>query len=446
MVTEDTAKLAAGITLASAANVSATVESNKTGSAAFTNDIKTGSLKITKRVTINNNGTNRTTADGTYRFTVKGANGFSKEVSIKVTNGRSNSVTVDGLVPGTYTVTEVTSSMPAGMTLVGSNDVKVEVKSAAEASTTFTNNRTVTPPPSESRTTTPANTTPAPSETPEPTPTPTPTPSPTPAVNISGQKVWRDESNAHNSRPNAIKIQLLRDGQQIREITINGKGDRWSYSFGTLPKVDETGAEYSYSVSESPVEDYNTSISGTVITNELIPRSPQTYTNFTGNKIWKDEDNADGARPNYITVRLMRNGHEVEHRTVTAANGWQFTFQNVPVDDGYGNEYRYEIREDSVEGYVGRIEDFVVTNSKLPEPEELTEFGRYGTPLFGMGEPELEELLDLFDYGTPLWGRPLKTGDEMPLYPIVFGGIGLTALVALIILMVINKKRQRNAA
>ena len=355
-------------------------------------------------------------------------------------------MTVDGLVPGPYTVTEVTSSMPAGMTLVGSNDVKVEVKSAAEASTTFTNNRTVTPPPSESRTTTPANTTPAPSETPEPTPTPTPTPSPTPAVNISGQKVWRDESNAHNSRPNAIKIQLLRDGQQIREITINGKGDRWSYSFGTLPKVDETGAEYSYSVSESPVEDYNTSISGTVITNELIPRSPQTYTNFTGNKIWKDEDNADGARPNYITVRLMRNGHEVEHRTVTAANGWQFTFQNVPVDDGYGNEYRYEIREDSVEGYVGRIEDFVVTNSKLPEPEELTEFGRYGTPLFGMGEPELEELLDLFDYGTPLWGRPLKTGDEMPLYPIVFGGIGLTALVALIILMVINKKRQRNAA
>lgn len=265
-------------------------------------------------------------------------------------------------------------------------------------------------------------------------------------MNINGEKVWRDEGNTHNTRPTSIRVQLMRDGEQIREITVTGSGNRWSYSFGNLPKVDEQGAQYSYTVRETPVEGYTTTVRGTSIINDLEERTPQNYTNFTGTKIWKDDEDSSGERPNYITVRLLRDGREVDRRTVTAANGWQFTFQNVPLDDGYGNTYRYTIREDSVPGYVGRVEDFEVTNSRLPEREVLTEFSRYGTPLAGFGEPELEELLELYDYGTPLWGRPLQTGDELPLYPIVFGGIGGAALIALVVLMILNKKKDRNAA
>ena len=182
----------------------------------------------------------------------------------------------------------------------------------------------------------------------------------------------------------------------------------------------------------------------TSIINELIPSTPKEYTSLSGRKDWKDDDDTEKKRPNYIVVNLMRNGRKVESRTVTAANGWQFTFQNIPVDDGYNNKYTYTLTEDAVTGYSGRVEDLIVTNSLRPAKKELTELGVYGTPLAGFNEEELEDMMELSDYGTPLWGRPLKTGDELPLYPIVFGGIGAAALIALIVLVVVNKKRKNN--
>ena len=42
---------------------------------------------------------------------------------------------------------------------------------------------------------------------------------------------------------------------------------------------------------------------------------------------------------------------------------------------------------------------------------------------------ELEELIELFDYETPLYGELLKTGDETPVYPFIFIGIGLLILL-----------------
>ena len=51
-----------------------------------------------------------------------------------------------------------------------------------------------------------------------------------------------------------------------------------------------------------------------------------------------------------------------------------------------------------------------------------------------------EELIDLFDYNTPLWGM-MGTGDETPVYPYVFGGAGVLAVVAL---LVFGKKRKKS--
>ena len=50
-----------------------------------------------------------------------------------------------------------------------------------------------------------------------------------------------------------------------------------------------------------------------------------------------------------------------------------------------------------------------------------------------MTEEELEELFDLFGYGTPLWGELLGTGDETPLAPWLFAGLGILALAALML-------------
>ena len=455
---KETSSLVNGMTIANGKDertveVKAGTTAAEPATVTYVNNLPVGSLKITKSVTVGGSSTTGTRVDGTYRFKVTGPSYPNGEtVSITIRNGKSNSVQLDNLLLGEYEVTEIKTRLPSGVQYVSGDGKKTLVAAnTVQSPLTFAfvnNTSTVTTPPSESRPT-PTPTPSTSTEPPEETPTPTPTPSPTPAVNISGEKVWRDEGNVHNTRPVSIKVQLMRDGEEIRNITVTGgAGNRWSYSFGTLPKVDETGSEYSYTVRETPVEGYTTTVRGTSVINDLVPQSSRNFTSFSGYKVWKDDDDSSGARPNYITVRLMRNGKEVDRRTVTAANGWQFSFQNVPLDDGYGNEYHYTIREDAVKGYVGRADDFVLTNSKLPEREveELTEFSRYGTPLAGFGEPELEELLELYDYGTPLWGRPLQTGDDIPIYPIVFGGVGATALIALVVLMIVSKKRNRNAA
>ena len=84
----------------------------------------------------------------------------------------------------------------------------------------------------------------------------------------------------------------------------------------------------------------------------------------------------------------------------------------------------------------------------VEEGVEYETFRDTGTPLAGfpgLGEGELEELMELFDYGMPLWGEPMKTGDELPLYPIIFGGVGVLALAALALLTAMNKRKKQGA-
>lgn len=102
-----------------------------------------GSLIIKKNVTLNGESTTGTEADGTYKFTVKDANSITvKEISVAIKDGASESVRVDGLEPGEYTVSE--TEIPSGMSLTGSNNVKVTVtakNTAGVPTAEFTNNK-----------------------------------------------------------------------------------------------------------------------------------------------------------------------------------------------------------------------------------------------------------------------------------------------------------------
>ena len=316
----------------------------------------------------------------------------------------------------------------------------------------FDNQKTELTVVNEPETTTPP-TTPPDDDVPPPAPTPTPT------VDISGTKVWVDDGNIHKVRPDSITVTLLADGSPVSATPSWSKsGDRWTFTFSGLPKVNSSGSEISYSVQESPVDLYESTVSGMTITNKLIPREPEKYTDLSGEKTWNDNNNASGKRPTSITVRLLRDGVEVESRTVTAGTDWKYTFSNLPVDDGYGNTYTYELREDGVPGYYARIDGMNVTNTVIdgstpptptrdgetppPEgvtpnvpqkPEDIPE-RKTGTPVphfEEMADEELEELFDLFGYGTPLYGM-LGTGDQIPVWVWICAGAGVLALIAFI--------------
>ena len=127
--------------------------------AAFTNQYTakptTGSLRITKNVTVSENGgtassTRTNVVDGTYHFTITNKDNSSdqKNAEITITNGESKSVVVNGLNAGTYIVSEDTTNMPEGVELTSDNNIEVVVVAGSTETdcntVTFTNNKNIT--------------------------------------------------------------------------------------------------------------------------------------------------------------------------------------------------------------------------------------------------------------------------------------------------------------
>ncbi len=108
-------------------------------------------------------------------------------------------------------------------------------------------------------------------------------------------------------------------------------------------------------------------------TEEKIPH----YVDIPVEKEWKDGKNADGVRPESITVRLLADGVEVDSATVTPnENGdWNYTFKNLPkyTEDGT-REIKYTITEDEVPEYTTEIDQgtYTITNKHGPETVEKT--------------------------------------------------------------------------
>ena len=371
-----------------------------------------GSLRITKRVTLNGAATTGTAVDGTYEFAVTGPNKYSHTVRITVRNGAASSTTLEDLAVGTYTIHE---NVPTGTTLTGGNDRTVNVTANNTSNVpevVFVNNRTTPPPPPQTETNPPPQTEPT-GET----------------VTISGEKFWDDEGNRHNTRPSSITVELYANGTLVDSSPTwtSTSGNTWTYSFGRRAARDSSGNRITYTVREQAVRYYSTSISGTRITNTLLPTQSGRFVNISGTKSWADNGNELGKRPGSITVRLYRDGVEVDSLVVTAGTDWSYSFTHKPADDGYGHDFTYTVREDGVPGYYARMYGNDITNSLIPEEPP------YVPPYDELTEENLEQLLDLFDYSTPLYGGLLGTGDEMPKYPFIFGGIGTLAVLLLII-------------
>jgi hypothetical protein len=73
-------------------------------------------------------------------------------------------------------------------------------------------------------------------------------------------------------------------------------------------------------------------------------------TDITVNKVWEDDDNFDGKRPESITIRLYADGEEIAVQTVTGEDNWSYVFENLNIYDN-GEKIVYTITEDAVADY-----------------------------------------------------------------------------------------------
>ena len=85
-------------------------------------------------------------------------------------------------------------------------------------------------------------------------------------------------------------------------------------------------------------------------------------------KTWNDNDDQDGNRPDSITVRLYADGVEVDSHVLTAAEGWTYTFKDLPrYKEDNRTEIVYSVNEDNVVMYSKVINGYNIVNNYMPE-------------------------------------------------------------------------------
>ena len=158
-------------------------------------------------------------------------------------------------------------------------------------------------------------------------------------ITVAGTKTWIDpEGTTHPE----ITINLLRDETKVAEKKIaNGET---SYLFGDLDKYAADGHIYNYTVTENDVTGYTSVQDEYNFTNTI----EQVIIAVNGTKTWKAP--AGITHPN-ITIRLFKDGKEINHQTLI--NGTTtYSFAGLEKYDlSTGREYVYTVEEDALSNY-----------------------------------------------------------------------------------------------
>ena len=188
------------------------------------------------------------------------------------------------------------------------------------------------------------------------------------------EKVWDDNENENQTRPESIVVELKQEGKTIQEATLNEDAN-WKHTFTNLEKYNALGEEIVYSVDEKEFTNnafYVKEIVGGKITNKFVV--PDERVKIIGSKSWDDNNNLAGKRPESVILQVKNGEEVVTEQVVTEETNWRYEFELVKYDES-GNEIVYTIDEKEVGSKfyekVG-VEGNVVTN-KFVVPDEKIE-------------------------------------------------------------------------
>lgn len=192
-------------------------------------------------------------------------------------------------------------------------------------------------------------------------------------VEVKGEKRWDDANNQDGVRPEAIKVNLIADGELMAEKIVTSETD-WKYTFTDLPKYKNQGQLIEYKVTEEVIAEYSTEIEGTTINNKHTPYK----TSRTVMKFFDDAQNQDGTRPMEITVQLYGDDEKVgEPVLLNEENEWKHTWEDLD-ERKAGKKIRYTVKEVNTPiGYEVIVDHettpgmILVTNKHVPEEVEL---------------------------------------------------------------------------
>ena len=271
---------------------------------------------------------------------------------------------------------------------------------------------------------------------------------------IAVTKIWKDNGNAYNTRPEKLALTLQRKTATENswteveiaqpEWTIND--DTWTCTYTGLPYADADGNRYAYRVTEAGLDRYgmlpaNAAAGPAHADSKYAPsyaptdgiaqdgkvkitNTLQEYIKIPVTKVWVDGGPDADERPNSITFVLCADGKEVNRHTVPytlasriadllTGGEWEYPFttnaadERLPRYDAEGRKILYTVREDPVpDGYKGgqgeandpddASQGFTVRNEKVTQLTVTKDW--HEVP----AEEQLEVVVHLYRYTNDL--------------------------------------------
>ena len=194
-------------------------------------------------------------------------------------------------------------------------------------------------------------------------------------VNVPVTTVWDDDDNRDGIRAKETAITLHGSNGKVYQRIVTEKDD-FATVFEDVPKFFDEGREVVYTVTQNEMNGYTANIANTdkytfQITNTHEPeRLAKTVT-----KVWDDNNNQDGLRPNTLRIALTGTDGTYIEKSLSTANNWTEAFDGLYKYFKEGTPIQYTIDEEMVGGYEKEISEkdnlITITNTHAPEKLDL---------------------------------------------------------------------------
>ncbi|MCR4924410.1 MAG: phosphatidylinositol-specific phospholipase C domain-containing protein, partial [Lachnospiraceae bacterium] len=186
--------------------------------------------------------------------------------------------------------------------------------------------------------------------------------------------IWKDGDDTDTLRPDTLElINHPKEGQTFSEHSITlTKADNWrTVVEGDIGELtinwekatgSDVSGEYVYKIEGMPGAGY-------VIT---LSHTPVAVVSCKGEVQWDDNNNAQGIRPDSVTLELYRDNEKIDSKTVSSSDNWTYDFGvNPKYENGnIDKKYIYSVKEvttnlhptNKTMGYSVMVNEFTVKN------------------------------------------------------------------------------------
>lgn len=195
-------------------------------------------------------------------------------------------------------------------------------------------------------------------------------------VDVTIIKKWDDDNDRDGMRPESVDVVLNGSDGKLYTGTLSTENG-YTCVFQSVPKYHDGGTLINYTIAEEKIPGYTTTIakdaSGYKFT--LTNTKPIETVTKTVSKVWEDSNNQDGLRPSAITIILTGDDGSRRVKSVSAAENWTTTFENLPKNQNHGQSIQYTVSEAFVSGYTDKVtqngDNYTITNTHTPATTEL---------------------------------------------------------------------------